>query len=56
MRQINIKEQCWSALDNNDDEKENYHIADVSEKIEEIITGCPTGWKCGAECTNRCIK
>ncbi len=34
---------------------EENHIAEVSEMIEEIITGCPTGWKCGAECTNRCI-
>jgi len=34
---------------------EESYIADTSKKVEEIITGCPTGWKCGAECTNRCI-
>ena len=66
MKHIDIKEHSWNALGEAKKPEEN-HIADVSEmieenhivegnkKVEEIITGCPTGWKCGAECTNRCI-
>lgn len=53
MKYINIKEFSQSAL-NNKKQEEN-HITDISKKVEEVIEGCPTGWKCGAECTNRCI-